>query len=95
MAAAAAARLLPGLRPLPLLLRLLLGVSLHGCSRIPRMSQILYRASAGRETQQGAPDVFEVPTQTLLSGGRARLNNHYGAIKGLKVRFGTLSEILQ
>lgn len=58
------------------------------------MSQMLYRASAGRETQQGAPDAFEVPTQTLLSAGRTRQNTHYRAIKGLKVRFGALSGIL-
>lgn len=90
-AAAAAAVFLPRLRPLPLLL----GVSLHGRSRIPRMFQILHRASAERETQQCAPDAFEVPTQTFLSGGRTRLNTHRGMSEGLKVRFGTLTVVLQ
>lgn len=76
---------LPLLRPIPLLL----GVSMHGCFRIPRMSQILYRAPAERETQQRAPDVFEVPTQIFLSGGCTRLNTYCGVTKGLKVKFGT------
>lgn len=70
---------LPWLRPLPLLVG---GVSLHGCFRIPRMFQILYRASARSETQQCAPDVLEAPTQTFLSGGRTRLNTHCGRTKG-------------